>query len=53
MRIDRCLELTERDGVLTNVLKPDKLQVAGAQAVDALALVGANDHAGMALAEFT
>lgn len=33
----------EGDGVLANVLEPDVLEVAGAQAVDSLALVGADD----------
>lgn len=33
----------ERDGVLADLLEPGELDVAGAQAVDALALVGADD----------
>jgi hypothetical protein len=36
--------LLDSDGILTNILEPDVVEVAGAKAVDTSNLVGADDH---------
>ena len=42
--VGRATALLDRDGVLTDILEPDVVDVARAKAVDALLLVLSNDN---------
>jgi hypothetical protein len=36
--------LLDSDGILTNILEPDVVEVAGAKAVDTFSLIGTDDY---------